>query len=144
MSKSDRYLFMFIRYFLGFLFIYAASGKLADPLLFSQTIENYQVFGTILSRWAAVIVPFLEMLLGLMLIGGIWLKEATSLTLFLYLMFDALVLQAYFRGLDISCGCFSQTGESPIDFWKLAENALLTGLAVYGYYLARKAKRSLR
>jgi len=44
-----------------------------------------------------VLIPVLEALLGLMLLTRFWLKEALILTWLFYLIFDIMILQAYFR-----------------------------------------------
>ncbi len=129
-------LFTASRYILGVLFLFSAYYKLADPSLFASAVENYRVFGILLSHWSAVFIPMLELLLGLMLILGIWLKETFVITLLLYVIFDFMILQAFFRGLDISCGCFSSSATTSIGLRKILENSILTFLAALGLYWA--------
>ncbi len=127
-----------MRIALGLVFLYAGIGKIAAPREFAGAIENYRVFGSLLSNWAAVFIPALELLLAVLLISGLWAGEALALTCILYLLFDIMILQAYFRGLDISCGCFSTAHAAPIGFWKFLENGLFTLAAVTAFYLRIK------
>jgi uncharacterized membrane protein YphA (DoxX/SURF4 family) len=112
----------------------AAYHKVSTPIEFAQSIENYKVFGEKISRLIAIFVPFLEISVGLFLLLGIWLNETLILTVLLYFIFDVMILQAYFRDLDISCGCFGVSDESTIGFRKFGENLFLTFLSIYGYF----------
>ncbi len=126
---------MLTRIALAAVFLIAAYPKLAAPQEFVTSIENYKVFGTLPSRWIAVFIPVLECVVAILLLSGLWVKEALLLTVGLFLAFDAMILQAWIRGLDISCGCFSQNSESPIDFWKMLENLVYTGLSMGALFL---------
>ncbi|MFZ0391916.1 MAG: MauE/DoxX family redox-associated membrane protein [Calditrichia bacterium] len=133
-----KWLLFLLKIILALLFFMAAVSKLKEPAAFAQNIENYKIFGGVLSRWIAVWVPFLEILLGLLLISGRWTAEALLLTLLLYLVFDAMILQAFLRGLDVTCGCFGNTHQTPIGGLKILENTILTLLAVSAFILYRK------
>ncbi len=127
-----------LRIILGCVFVYAAWGKVWAPWSFAEAVQNYKIVGPLISRWIAVVVPLLEIIIGILLIGGIWAKEALILTVGLFFVFDAMILQAYFRGLSISCGCFHPSDASPIDTWKFIENAGLTFAAIWGLMLQTK------
>ena len=142
MSRKFSWFLLFIRVILGLIFLISATLKLSSPVVFAQSIANYQVFGLLLSSWGALLIPVLEALLGLMLLTRFWLKEALILTLGLYLIFDVMILQAYFRGLDVACGCFNPTDQSPIDVYKLVENFLLTTMSVLSVTFYWKIKQT--
>lgn len=131
-------IFLIIRLCLGGVFLFAAWYKILTPLQFAHSIENYQIVGQKLSYLSAIFIPALEIVIGILLISGVWLKEAFLLTLFLYFIFDVMISQAYFRGLDISCGCFNPSGTSPIGIAKFVENFVLTLMAAIGYLLSLK------
>jgi uncharacterized membrane protein YphA (DoxX/SURF4 family) len=120
---------------IGIMFIYSSWSKLISPRDFASTIENYQVFGIVLANWGAIFIPVLEFILGVLLIVGFWREEAWIITFFLIVIFDLMILQAYFRGLDISCGCFGSKESSLIDLWKILENVVYTSIVVVGGYL---------
>ena len=98
---------------------------------FAQAIENYKIFGAFLSRWGAVFIPALEVILAILLITGKWSRETFITTTVLFIIFDVMIIQAGLRGLDISCGCFGSS-HSPIDIWKFVENGIFTALAITG------------
>jgi len=134
-----------VRIILGVVFLISSYSKLKDPIGFTQAIENYKISGTFLSRWVAVFIPSLELILAIFLISGVWIRETFITTTLLFILFDIMLFQAYLRGLDISCGCFG-TSHSPIDIWKFLENAILTALAVTGliYYLSGNLNSKLK
>ena len=105
--------------------IYASADKLLNPLEFSHAVSNYQLTGLRLSRWVAISLPYLELLLGLLLLAGVWLDAAGLLNFLLMMLFLTVVSQAYSRGLEISCGCFSVDGNTRIGADDLAINLLL-------------------
>jgi hypothetical protein len=125
----------------GALLIAASIGKGMYPLGFYEAVENYRVFGPWLSRWAAVFIPAFEMLTGLCLVFGIWLNAAVPSNAALMTAFLILVLQAYFRHLNIHCGCFTLKGEPNIDALKIVENALYAVGGIACWMLMRLRNR---
>ena len=73
------------------------------------------------------------------------MKETFIITAALFTIFDVMIIQAYLRGLDISCGCFGSS-HSPIDIWKFVENGIFTALAITGliYYLPGNVSSELK
>ncbi len=135
--------FLGLRILFGILLIAAAVDKLIHPYDFAQMVSNYQVpVLTIgISRWVAIWLPYVEIVVGLFLIFGIWLDASVVINLILLVNFTTLVTQAYFRGLDISCGCFSVDEEaSSIGIAKILENFALTALSVWMVWMVFKNK----
>jgi uncharacterized membrane protein YphA (DoxX/SURF4 family) len=141
MDRKYLWFLVCIRVVLGSIFLISAALKLASPVEFAQSISNYQVFGLIFSQWGAVLIPALEAILGIMLLSRFWLKETFILTLGLYLIFDVMILQAYFRGLNVACGCFNPADQNPIDIYKLIENCVLTTLSFLSVIIYQKINR---
>lgn len=122
----------FLRWILGSVFIYASIHKIADPAAFSEAIYNYRLFPEILINPLAVWLPWLELLAGLSLIIGVWIKGGALILSFLSLAFAVAVGTALFRGLDISCGCFSlaEAGER-IQWTYIAQDFGLFAMALH-------------
>ena len=55
----------------------------------------------------AIILPYLELFTGALLMIGRLKKGAASITIIMLVFFLIGLIQAYIRGLDINCGCFS-------------------------------------
>lgn len=137
-SKNNNIVFLILRLFFGVLFLYSGLIKIADSAIFAESIENYRILGNWLSQWGAVLIPPLEMVLGFMLLLGLWIREAIQLTAGLLVIFDVMIIQATARGLNISCGCFSASQNGPIDLWKILENTVLTLLIFAALFLIPK------
>ena len=120
--KWQNVVYFLLRFGFGILLIYSSIHKIKLPFEFAETIENYRILGEGLSRWAAIWIPYLEALTGLLLILGIWIDGAVFINALLMLVFLILVSQAYFRNLDIQCGCFAFDENSKIKLIKLFEN----------------------
>lgn len=98
---------------LGGVFLVAGILKILDPGSLLAATETYQIIPYRWSHWLALYLPWVEVLAGL----GILLKKAYPGSLFLITALLAVFLialtQAWVRGLNIICGCFSNaTAES--------------------------------
>ncbi len=142
-SGWQKWLIMMLRLGFGLLFVVASIDKIRHPYPFADVVENYRVLGEGLSRWVAVWVPYLEAIVGALLILGIWLDEAVLMNFFLMGVFFSMVTQAYLRGLDIRCGCFFVEGDSTIGLMKIGENTLFVCFSALLLVLVRKRKSAL-
>ena len=97
----------------GGVFVYAALLKLRDPLLFQKDIESFDLLGDPWTAILAVSLPWLELLAGLAVITG-WLRNGGLLLLNLSLIvFFGAIGSAWYRGLNIQCGCFGGAAVAP-------------------------------
>ena len=113
-------------------FIYASVHKIANPLAFSEAIYNYKLFPDFLINPIAIWLPWLELLAGLHLIIGLWVKGSALILSTLTLVFSIITAIAIFRGLDIVCGCFSLTdAQESIQWTHTAQNFGLLALSLY-------------
>jgi hypothetical protein len=95
------------RFVLGFIFVYASIDKILHPAAFAETIYNYQILPDVLINVTAIVLPWLEFLIGSLLILGLWMPGAVFTCNALLLLFFVTVLFNLARGLDIDCGCFT-------------------------------------
>ena len=123
-----------LRLALGAIFLYAAWLKLRDPWsLFALSIDSYHL----LPRWGVELVartlPWFELLIGVLLVAGVWLRLSSVATSLLLVVFFSLMVRAWAKGMEIACGCF---GPGDIISWKtllrdgslLAASLVLTGV----------------
>lgn len=146
------------RLLLGGIFIYAGFSKIALPnkfywplpmLKFSISanlsnfgfqVASYKMLSPAGVNFVSHVLPFAEVLLGLLLLIGwrlrIW---ATIVSLFM-LMFLTVVTRAYLLHMDINCGCFATP--EPVSLKKILEDSSMALLAilmtVFAYQEARK------
>jgi uncharacterized membrane protein YphA (DoxX/SURF4 family) len=96
------------RVLIGGLFLYACVDKIADPQRFAVAIRNYHFLPDVLVNVWAIVLPWTEGVVGLALVLGIWTRGAALVASLMYLSFVIALSAALARGLDISCGCFTQ------------------------------------
>ena len=111
---DNKWIVYFCRLVLGFIFIYASIDKIIDPASFSESIDNYHVIPSELSNLAALIIPWIELFIGLSFISGIFLDGACLISASLLVWFIFILSQALYRGIDVHCGCFDLS-EKAID-----------------------------
>ena len=111
-NKLEGALFLVIRLILGAVFVYASVDKIIHPAAFAEVINKYQILPGELINLTAIVLPWLELLLGLGLIAGLWLPGASFLITVLMAIFCGALLFNIVRGLDINCGCF-RTDDMP-------------------------------
>jgi uncharacterized membrane protein YphA (DoxX/SURF4 family) len=128
-ERLDPRFLALLRMGMGVLFLAAALPKLADPVGFAHAVENYHLLPTPAERILALVLPAVELLVGVALLLGIADAGASLLAFALMLVFTAAVGTALARGLDISCGCFDTREGTRVGLGKIAENLLLVAAA---------------
>jgi uncharacterized membrane protein YphA (DoxX/SURF4 family) len=102
------------RILLGGLFLAAGLSKVGQPLQTLATVYSYQI---VLPDWVANTVahtlPWMEILLGLGLLAGLWWPVTLGWTAAVLIMFTALTAQAWWRELPIDCGCIDLSALHP-------------------------------
>jgi uncharacterized membrane protein YphA (DoxX/SURF4 family) len=128
---SNKYLLLTIRIILGFVFIYAGVEKTVEPEMFANSISNYKLIPELLVNFIAITLPWIELVTGILLVFGVWVKENSMIICTLLLMFIIMIVISLIRGLNIECGCFGTVGGTRIGLSKIIENILL--LAIGGH-----------
>jgi len=77
---------LIFRIILGVVLIYASYGKILDPISFSDNIHNYHFTPTAIENLVALILPWMELIVGVFLIIGVFL-EGTVCSFFLLLFY---------------------------------------------------------
>ena len=95
------------RIVLGVTFVYASIHKILDPAAFATAVYNYQILPGSLVNLAALVLPWLELIVGAMLILNVWMPGAVSVVTGLLALFAGALVFNMARGLDIGCGCFT-------------------------------------
>lgn len=103
---------------LGGVFLYAAQDKIEQPAAFAKIVYHYrligpnQTLGYLPANTLAVTLPWVEVVVGALLITGLWRREAAAIASGLLAAFLVAVSLALLRGINLeNCGCFS-VGES--------------------------------
>ena len=113
-----------VRIVLGVVFIFVSIEKIADPTAFAASVSDYKIVSAGPALAIATVLPWIELLCGLGLLFGLFARGSALLALIMLSLFTAAVLSALWRGLDISCGCYTQDPTANrIGWWKIGENA---------------------
>jgi len=117
-----------LRLGLGGIFVYASLHKIIDPAAFAKSIYNYQILPDQVINLAALILPWLELLLGLALISGVGALGAAAWCHGLLWVFFLALVYNQVRGLNIHCGCFTNAtlaSEAPPMLWYFVRDTSL-------------------
>lgn len=108
---SNKYINLIFRLILGYVFIYASIDKIQNPAEFSDTIDNFHISPISINNLLALFIPWIELVIGICLITGIFISGASIISIGLFLLFIFVLSQAVIRGIDTNCGCFKVTEE---------------------------------
>ena len=99
------------RLLLGVVFIYASLDKIAHPAAFAEAVYNYQILPNSVVSIVAIVLPWLELTLGIFLLFGVFPEGTLFVVTVLLGAFLGALLYNAIRGLDIHCGCFHTSTE---------------------------------
>lgn len=102
---------LFARILIGGILIYASIDKIVDPDGFAKAIDNYHIIPFGLENSMAIILPWLEMIVGICLILGIFIDGAAFLVIVMMSIFIFAITYAILSGYNIECGCGLKPGE---------------------------------
>ena len=143
-----RTLLLLGRIALGLVFLVAAYTKLHFNgswhfgdyhFFFAMAIDSYNMLPLWAVELMARFLPILEAVLGALLIAGLGLRWAASITSALLLVFIGAMTRAYILHMEIMCGCFGNSEK--LGPWTLARDSsmLVLALAVtIGAFLIKK------
>jgi uncharacterized membrane protein YphA (DoxX/SURF4 family) len=135
-------LHLVLRLLLGGFFAYASLDKIANPAAFARIVYQWQIAGPVASNLAAVTLPWVELVAGVLLIAGAWKREAALVIALLLVVFLGAAGSVLARGIDVlNCGCTSVARtEAPsswppawtrgVGWFLLTRNLLLLGGAL--------------
>lgn len=124
------------------MFVYASLYKILDPGAFATSIYHYQILPDQVLNLTALILPWLELFLGLALISGVGALGAAAWCHGLLWVFFLALVYNQARGLNIHCGRFTNAtlaSEAPPMLWYFVrDTALLVASGVLlGLLLSR-------
>lgn len=129
-------LFIIARLALGCVFIASSIAKLRQPYDFLGSVYNYEFVGPGFGVAVAMVLPWLELLVGICLVGGIFAPGALLASIVMCAMFSFVLISALWRGLDISCGCLDPADPTVISYGTAIRSVSLLLLAGICYVYA--------
>lgn len=95
-----------LRIAMGMLFIFSGIFKVIDLDAFGKVIIRYNILPEIIIPYVAIVLPFLELIVGLFLILGFRIKSASLISAALIALFTVVIAINVARGVSFDCGCF--------------------------------------
>lgn len=121
-----------LRLILGIIFLYSGIMKAVDPAGFAQAIANYRILPEMMINPAAIVLPWVEIVIGGNLLLGVMIEGAALVSSILFLIFGVALTVNIVRGLDVACGCFSTSTEAAsINGFYILRDVVLLVMAVH-------------
>jgi len=99
------------RILIGGILIYSSLEKFIDPSGFASAINNYHIIPFGLENSLAIILPWIELIVGICLILGVFIDGAAFLVIIIMVIFISAITYAILSGYNIECGCGLKPGE---------------------------------
>ena len=119
-----------VRILRGLIFIYSSVDKVADPARFAVAVRGYDLLPLPLTNVFALVLAWAELIAGIMLVFGVYARQAAAAVLLLIIMFTGAIGMTMVRGMVIDCGCFSNEGGTQTGYWLVVRNVLLGAMAL--------------
>jgi len=139
-EKLQPWLTFLSRLILGGVLLVAGALKVSDPYSSATSVRAYQILPIDLANFLGFVLPFAEVVIGIFLIVGIWVRLNAIAGGALMIMFIVAIGQAWARGISLDCGCFGKGGLLDADklpVWnytlEIARDIALAAFAVYIY-----------
>lgn len=129
---NNTVLVLIARIVVALMFIVVGVGKIAHPEEFAREISNYQLLPILFINPLAVILPWLEVITGMMILFGIQIRANAFIVSLMLITFTTAIIIAVAKGLSINCGCYSQIAAQKVGLPKILEN---TGLIILSLIL---------
>ncbi len=132
------------RFILSGIFLYSGYVKWKSPLRFEAVLYAYDLFPDVYIPAIALYFPWVEIILGLLLLIGFRrkIRYLAGASTMLLLFFITIIIITYFRGIEVDCGCLGF--DDPISPWTIARDTLMLIPAIYLLFADPLLRRSLK
>jgi uncharacterized membrane protein YphA (DoxX/SURF4 family) len=138
MKKYQLWIGLVFRLVLGGVLLAAGLLKYQHLDKSQMAVRAYELLPIALANFLGIVLPFLEIAVGILLIIGAAVRVSALISGLLMLAFSIGIAQAWARGLSIDCGCFGGGGQvAPGTANYLPELVRDAGLALMAFYLFR-------
>jgi uncharacterized membrane protein YphA (DoxX/SURF4 family) len=123
------------RLIVGGIWVYAGLLKLPHPESSVSAVRAYQLLPTGTADLVGHVLPMLEIVIGLCLIGGVLTRINGLVSALLQVAFVIGIASVWARGIEIDCGCFGDGGPDPDALskypWEITRDVGLMALSLY-------------
>lgn len=101
------------RFYMAYIWIVAGVFKIFDSTMnTTQSIQAYDIFTSEWNYALAHLIGPLELAGGLLLLFGVFLRKSALVGNIVLVLFIIGISQAWARGIELNCGCFSAESEA--------------------------------
>jgi len=114
----------------GGVFVYAGLLKVADPMSFLDDVRSFDLLDDPWAAWVAMGLPWLEIFAGLAVMSGFLRSGGLMILNVTLIIFLIAIGIAWYRGIDIRCGCFGHADAASSYRDLIARDLLLLGAGI--------------
>ena len=118
------------RILLGLALLVAAVTKIASG---SRWVD--QAFDVGVTRWLAVTLPWLELVVGATVVSGLAEPWPAVVAVAMLVAFTVWIVIHLAHGQHPPCACFGALSAAPLSWWQVARNGGLIGLGLLSFTL---------
>lgn len=112
------------RLFLAGLFLWASYDKVWQPAEFARAMAAYDILPLWAVNSASAVMAWLELLIGVLLLVGLWTRAAAAWAAGLLVFFTGLMIWAGLTGAGFDCGCFPGQADHAAGFQEALRDLL--------------------
>ena len=108
-ALGNRYLLLVLRLVIGLTLIFSAAGALPHQAEFVSAVQGHGLLPGLLANVYGSVLPWLEMLIGALLVVGLFTRFAAGVTLLMVISFlvaNGTSVYHSVKNWSASCGCF--------------------------------------
>lgn len=125
-----------VRVGLGLMFLVAGGLKIGHFDVFASEIAGFELLPQVFIGPLALLLPFVEVMLGLYLVAGLFTRAAALVATAEMAIFSLAIASTVVRGIHASCGCFGPSDHTTSSWGEVARDA---GLALLAAFVAWRA-----
>ncbi len=131
-----------VRLGLGCLFLWSSLPKIQLPHSFLGEVYAYRLVGPASGMLVAMVLPWLELVVGICLLGGVLVTGALVACMAMALLFTVAINWALYHGFNISCGCFGSNA-TLVGYGTLARSILIFLVGAFAFAVELFARPSI-
>lgn len=116
MTGPFAYVVLILRLAIGLTLAAAGALKVGHATALASAIAGFRLLPADLIAFLALILPYVEILLGLYLIVGLFTRAVAWICVVQFVIYAAAIASAVLRGIPANCGCFGP-GEAATADW---------------------------
>ncbi|HEY1428276.1 MAG TPA: MauE/DoxX family redox-associated membrane protein [Candidatus Tumulicola sp.] len=109
-------LVLVLRVALGATLVFAGAVKIPHPEQLAAAIAGFRLLPAAVTAPLAVVLPYLEVLLGVYLVIGLFTRIVAWIVSVQFVVYAGAIASAVLRGIPAACGCFGPNDGAKADW----------------------------